>query len=81
MSLYSKRGVSAQKEEVHAAVKNLDQGLFPNAFCKIYPDRFGMVLFAKSMQMVRVPKVFWLIYIGKKQEIFQFGRELPRMLW
>ena len=41
MSLYSKRGVSAQKEEVHAAVKNLDQGLFPNAFCKIYPDYLG----------------------------------------
>ena len=38
MSLYSKRGVSAQKEEVHAAVKNLNQGIFPNAFCKIYPD-------------------------------------------
>ena len=38
MSLYSKRGVSAQKEEVHAAVKNLDQGIFPNAFCKIYRD-------------------------------------------
>src|SRR6185312_15788750 len=41
MSLYSQRGVSAQKEEVHAAVKNLDQGLFPNAFCKIYPDYLG----------------------------------------
>lgn len=41
MSLYSKRGVSAQKEEVHAATKNLDQGLFPNAFCKIYPDHLG----------------------------------------
>ena len=41
MSLYSKRGVSAQKEEVHAAVKNLDQGIFPNAFCKIYPDYLG----------------------------------------
>ncbi|MCX6314203.1 MAG: AIR synthase-related protein [Sphingobacteriales bacterium] len=41
MSLYSKRGVSAQKEEVHAAVKNLDQGLFPHAFCKIYPDFLG----------------------------------------
>jgi len=41
MSLYSKRGVSAQKEEVHAATKNLDQGLFPNAFCKIYPDYLG----------------------------------------
>ena len=38
MSLYAKRGVSAQKEEVHAAVKNLDQGLFPYAFCKVYPD-------------------------------------------
>ncbi len=38
MSLYEKRGVSAQKQEVHAATKNLDQGLFPKAFCKIYPD-------------------------------------------
>ncbi|MBC7934624.1 MAG: phosphoribosylformylglycinamidine cyclo-ligase [Rhizobacter sp.] len=41
MSLYSKRGVSAQKEEVHEAVKKLDQGLFPHAFCKIYPDYLG----------------------------------------
>ncbi|MEP7253708.1 MAG: AIR synthase related protein [Ginsengibacter sp.] len=41
MSLYSMRGVSAQKEEVHAAVKNLDQGIFPRAFCKIYPDYLG----------------------------------------
>jgi len=41
MSLYSKRGVSAQKEEVHDAVKNLSQGLYKNAFCKIYPDFLG----------------------------------------
>ena len=41
MSLYTKRGVSAQKEEVHAAVKNLDQGLYPHAFCKVYPDFLG----------------------------------------
>jgi len=41
MSLYSKRGVSAQKEEVHAAVKNLDQGLYKNSFCKMYPDYLG----------------------------------------
>lgn len=41
MSLYSRRGVSAQKEEVHEAVKNLNQGLFPHAFCKIYPDYLG----------------------------------------
>jgi phosphoribosylformylglycinamidine cyclo-ligase len=38
MSLYSRRGVSAQKEEVHEATKHLDQGLFPSAFCKVYPD-------------------------------------------
>ncbi|MDX1954740.1 MAG: AIR synthase-related protein [Chitinophagaceae bacterium] len=41
MSLYSKRGVSAQKEEVHAATRHLDQGLFPKAFCKIYADVIG----------------------------------------
>ena len=41
MSLYAKRGVSAQKEEVHAAVQKLDQGLYANAFCKIYEDYLG----------------------------------------
>lgn len=38
MSLYSKRGVSAQKEEVHKATRSLDPGLYPASFCKIYPD-------------------------------------------
>jgi phosphoribosylformylglycinamidine cyclo-ligase len=38
---YSLRGVSAQKEDVHRAVAQLDKGLFPNAFCKIYPDYWG----------------------------------------
>ena len=35
---YSQRGVSASKEDVHNAIKNIDKGLFPNAFCKIIPD-------------------------------------------
>ncbi|WKK66579.1 AIR synthase related protein [Lutimonas zeaxanthinifaciens] len=35
---YSLRGVSAQKEDVHKAIKNVDKGLFPKAFCKIVPD-------------------------------------------
>ncbi|MCP4458864.1 MAG: phosphoribosylformylglycinamidine cyclo-ligase [Cytophagales bacterium] len=35
---YEKRGVSSGKEDVHLAIKNLDKGLFPNAFCKIVPD-------------------------------------------
>lgn len=37
-SRYSQRGVSASKEDVHQAIKNLDKGLFPKAFCKITPD-------------------------------------------
>jgi phosphoribosylformylglycinamidine cyclo-ligase len=40
-SKYSKRGVSSSKEEVHAAIKNIDKGLFPRAFCKIVPDIAG----------------------------------------
>lgn len=35
---YNLRGVSASKEDVHSAIKNLDKGLFPNAFCKVVPD-------------------------------------------
>lgn len=41
MSLYSRRGVSAQKEEVHKATAGLDKGLYPFAFCKIYDDFLG----------------------------------------
>ncbi len=35
---YNQRGVSASKEDVHQAIKNLDKGIFPKAFCKIVPD-------------------------------------------
>ena len=38
MNRYNLRGVSAHKEDVHDAIKNIDKGLFPNAFCKILPD-------------------------------------------
>ena len=38
---YMQRGVSASKEDVHNAIKNLDKGLYPNAFCKIVPDLIG----------------------------------------
>lgn len=38
---YSLRGVSAEKEDIHNAIKNLDKGLYPNAFCKIIPDILG----------------------------------------
>ena len=38
---YNLRGVSATKEDVHKAIKNIDKGLFPKAFCKIIPDYLG----------------------------------------
>ena len=38
---YMKRGVSAAKEDVHNAIKNIDKGIFPQAFCKIIPDILG----------------------------------------
>jgi phosphoribosylformylglycinamidine cyclo-ligase len=38
---YNLRGVSASKEDVHNAIKNIDKGIFPKAFCKIIPDIIG----------------------------------------
>ncbi len=40
-SRYNARGVSASKEDVHNAIRNVDKGLFPGAFCKIIPDILG----------------------------------------
>jgi phosphoribosylformylglycinamidine cyclo-ligase len=40
-SRYERRGVSSSKEEVHAAIRDVDKGLFPDAFCKIIPDTLG----------------------------------------
>jgi phosphoribosylformylglycinamidine cyclo-ligase len=40
-NIYAKRGVSAGKEDVHNAIKHIDKGLFPKAFCKIVPDILG----------------------------------------
>ena len=38
---YMQRGVSASKEDVHNAIRNVDKGLYPKAFCKIIPDILG----------------------------------------
>ncbi len=38
---YNLRGVSASKEDVHAAIRHIDKGLYPNAFCKVIPDILG----------------------------------------
>ena len=41
MDKYNQRGVSATKEDVHNAIKNIDKGLYPRAFCKVIPDLLG----------------------------------------
>ncbi len=41
MRKYTQRGVSSKKEDVHKAIRGLDKGLFPNAFCKVVPDYLG----------------------------------------
>lgn len=54
LSAYHQRGVSSDKSEVHRAIQRLDKGLFPNAFCKILPDRlsgdpdYGLVMHADT---------------------------------
>ena len=77
---YMMRGVSAMKEDVHAAIKNIDKGIFPQAFCKIIPDILGGDPdYCNIMQMVRVLNQVWLICIGKRLAISQCGKALLKM--
>jgi phosphoribosylformylglycinamidine cyclo-ligase len=48
-SRYDRRGVSSSKDDVHTAIKNLDPGLFPGAFCKILPDYLGHDIMSASI--------------------------------
>lgn len=78
---YMMRGVSASKEDVHNAIKNIDKGIFPQAFCKIIPDILGgdPNIVISCMLMVQEPNRAWPICIGKKREISPFGRVLHKM--
>ena len=60
---YNLRGVSASKEDVHNAIKNIDKGIFPKAFCKTEPEQNHL----------------WLTCTGKKPVTCQCGKVLPRM--
>ena len=72
---YMMRGVSASKEDVHNAIKNIDKGIFPKAFCKIIPDILG----GDCMQTVPEPNLLWLTCIGKKLATSLYGRASLRM--
>ena len=56
---YMMRGVSAAKEDVHNAIKNIDKGIFPLAFCKIIPDILGgdPALYLMPSTMNRMMKI------------------------
>jgi hypothetical protein len=64
-SKYKLRGVSADKEDVHEAIKGLDKGLYPSAFCKILPDLAGNDLIILQHHACRYSryKVFACIYV------------------
>ena len=78
---YTQRGVSAQKEDVHNAIKNIDKGLYPKAFCKIIPDVItaspdhALVMHADGAGTNR----HWPICIGKRPGIFRYGKALHKM--
>ena len=74
---YMQRGVSAAKEDVHAAIKNIDKGLFPQAFCKIIPDILGgdpeycNIMHADGARA-------WPICIGRRLVISAYGKASHR---
>ena len=77
---YMMRGVSASKEDVHNAIKNIDKGIFPKAFCKIIPDILGGdPEYCNIMPMVPEPNHLLLICTGKKRVTYPFGKVLHRM--
>ena len=78
---YMMRGVSAAKEDVHNAIKNIDKGIFPQAFCKIIPDILGgdpeycNIMHADGAG-TKSPSP---TCTGRKPATFPYGRGLPRM--
>ena len=71
---YMMRGVSAAKEDVHNAIKNIDKGIFPQAFCKIIPDILG-----GDPESAPARSQVWPICTGRRRATSPYGRVSPRM--
>ena len=67
---YMMRGVSAAKEDVHNAIKNIDKGIFPQAFCKIIPDILGGDPEYCNLR--------WPTRTGKKRATCPYGKALRK---
>ena len=74
---YMQRGVSASKEDVHNAIKNIDKGIFPKAFCKIIPDILGGD--PEYCNIMHADGAGTKNITGKKLVTCLFGKELHRM--
>ena len=78
---YNLRGVSASKEDVHNAIKNIDKGIFPKAFCKIIPDILGgdpeycNIMHADAP----VPNRPWRIMYWKETGDLRCGKVSPKI--
>ena len=79
---YGMRGVSSAKEDVREAIKNLDKGLYPKAFCKIIPDVLSQVrrtLHNNACRRSEARSQASHTRIGAKQVIWACGKESPKI--
>ena len=78
---YMMRGVSASKEDVHNAIKNIDKGIFPQAFCKIIPDILAVTrsIATLCMPMEQAPSPVLPICTGRKPATWVCGKALHKM--
>ena len=73
---YMMRGVSAAKEDVHNAIKNIDKGIFPQAFCKIIPDILGGD--PEYCNIMPARNLRWPTRTGKKRATCPYGKALRK---
>ena len=78
---YMMRGVSASKEDVHNAIKNIDKGIFQKRFAKLSRTYWEVTrnIAILCMPMVPEPNHLSLICTGKKRVTYPFGKVLHRM--
>lgn len=78
---YMMRGVSAMKEDVHNAIKNIDKGIFPQAFCKIIPDILGGDPEYCNIMHADVPAPNQALHTctGKRRATSLYGKALRKM--
>ena len=78
---YMLRGVSAAKEDVHNAIKNIDKGIFPQAFCKIIPDILGGdPEYCNIMHAELARSRAWHTCTGRRQATCRYGKALRKTL-